>query len=311
MFLSRQHRTLIPLFGISNATSSQPAITRTGGSATRSLRYAMLEQKKQAERCQGICRSLGILLRNPKPRLTLGPIKHGKVLLQQHIAQDLDIARTGLQTRDALALADVRVHHLLARDDGHVPADLDAEVGELLGAVVERGAVQRRVGGGFDLREVVVDDVLVEVDERGARVGDGRGADLACLLLAADGVGGDVELPEAVGFVDGRVVDVAAVFGFVDHAEFVGALAADLLEVGREDGKGEVGDQVLEEGLLGLRLDGVDGLEGEAQEAVHVLVRLELGGDLGGQFDGLLVDCGTADVNGVVAHDTAGTAAIL
>lgn len=152
---------------------------------------------------------------------------------------------------------------------------------------------------------------MVEVHERGTCVGDHWRAGGAGRLLSGNCESGDVELPEALRRVDVDVVEVAVIFGVVNVTKFVCSLAAAVLEVGREERLGEVWDEVLPEGLLRLWLDGVDGGEGQAEQTVHVLVGFELVRNLGGELDGLLVDCRAAHVNGVIADNAAGTAAVL
>ena len=87
-------------------------------------------------------------------------------------------------------------------------------------------------------------------------------------------------------------------FGGVDEAKVVGAHSA-LLQIGSEERGGEAGAGVGEESLLLDRFDGVDGVEGEAEQAVVEGVLLELGGDGLGEFDGLPVDGRSAHGDGV------------
>ena len=163
------------------------------------------------------------------------------------------------------------------------------------------------VGGSRDLGVVCGDDGVGEEEERGAGVGDGlegRGYGAA----GADGVAGGGEAPESLAVVDGGVGDVAGVFGTVNVAEVVRAWFS-LQKVGGEDGRVEEGLGVGEEGLLLVRGDGVDGGEGEAEEAVGFILS-EFGGDGLGEFDGLACDGCTAYVNGVGVDVTAGGAPI-
>lgn len=204
-------------------------------------------------------------------------------------------SRSGGLTRRAGR--DGRVVHEGARDDGAVGADAERDAGQGRGAGEDVAAVGGAVAGVEDLAVVGGDDGGGEVEEGGAGVGDGvdgAGGEGA----GADGVAVGRELPEAVGGVDGHVGDAAGVLGAVDVAEVVVADAA-LLEVGREDGGGQaLGDGVEEEGRLLHGLDGVDAVEGEAEEAVAGALD-ELGGDGLGGLDGLAGDGRAADGDGV------------
>lgn len=190
-----------------------------------------------------------------------------------------------------------RVVHEGARDDGAVGADAERDAGQGRGAGEDVAAVGGAVAGVGDLAVVGGDDVGGEVEEGGAGVGDGVDGG-AGEGAGADGVAVGRELPEAVGGVDGHVSDAAGVLGAVDVAEVVVADAA-LLEVGGEDGGGQaLGDGVGEEGRLLHGLDGVDAVEGEAEEAVAGALD-ELGGDGLGGLDGLAGDGRAADGDGV------------
>ena len=97
--------------------------------------------------------------------------------------------------------------------------------------------------------------------------------------------------------------------GRVDEAEVVAPHRA-LLQIGREERRGQAGARVGEESLLLGRLDGVDGVEGEAEQAVVVDVLLELGGDGLGELDGLAGDGRAADGDGVGVDVARGAGAV-
>ena len=105
-------------------------------------------------------------------------------------------------------------------------------------------------------------------------------------------------MPEAVGGVDSGPFHSAVEFRGVDGAEFVGTDGV-VAEVGGEDGHGEGGDRVVEEGLLLRGLHGVEFGEGETDEAVGLCVLDEGGGYGSRELDGLGGDGCAADVHGV------------
>lgn len=162
------------------------------------------------------------------------------------------------------------------------------------------------VGGAGDLLVVGGDNLVVQEEEGGAGVGntlDG-GAGLRANLVAVGG-----EFPEALGVVDVGVGQGAGVLGAVNEAEVVGAGGIVLQGDGEQRG-GQGGLHGVEEGGLGLGLDGVDGAEGQTQETVVVGVLGELGADLGGSLDSLAGGLDGADGDGVLVDVTAGGAAI-
>ena len=92
-------------------------------------------------------------------------------------------------------------------------------------------------------------------------------------------------------------------------AELVGADGVVFEVCGKERG-GEVGADVVEEGFLGARLDGVDAAEGEADEPVRLGVGDEGGGDVRRELDRLGGYGRAADGDGVGADDAGGAAAV-
>lgn len=107
-----------------------------------------------------------------------------------------------------------------------------------------------------------------------------------------------------MGVVHGGVGDVAGVLAGVDVAEVVVARLT-FLQVGGEEGGVEAALGVGEEGLYRVGGDGVDGGEGEAEEAI-ALVLSEFRADGFGRFNGLAGDGCTAHVDGVSVDVTAG-----
>lgn len=105
-----------------------------------------------------------------------------------------------------------------------------------------------------------------------------------------------------------RVGDVACIFRVVNVSEVVRARFT-LKEICSEQGRVEEGFGVGEEGLLLVGGDGVDGGEGEAEEAVGFVLG-EFGGDGLGEFDGLAGYGCAAYVDGVAVDVTAGGAAV-
>ena len=97
--------------------------------------------------------------------------------------------------------------------------------------------------------------------------------------------------------------------GGVDVAELVAAGGA-VFEVRGEDGRTERGGEIVEEGLLRLRADGVEFAEGKADEAVGCGVRDEGIGDGGGEADGLGRHGRAPDVDRVGADRAEGKGAV-
>lgn len=163
------------------------------------------------------------------------------------------------------------------------------------------------VDRAVNLGVVSAHDVIRDQEEGSSRVGDGGDVSSGG-GSTADGVAGGGEAPEPLGVVDGGVRDFTRVFGVVDIAEVVGSRRA-LLQVGGEERGVETGFGVGEEGLLLVGLDGVDGGEGETEEAIGLILG-EFRGDLLGELDGLAGDGGAAAVDGVGVDVAAGGAAV-
>lgn len=250
-----------------------------------------------------------ILRRKPQPRSPRLIIKHHKLRLQKDIPEDrlADPAVTLQSPEAAPGLGRGGVVHVIARGDGVVGLDAEREVGEGGGAGEDVAAVGLTVGGAGDLGVVGGDDVVGQEEEGGARVGDG-GEAVGLGGRRADGVPAGREAPEALAVVHGRVGDGARVLAVVDVAEVVAARLA-LAQVGREERGVEARLGVGEEGSLLVRLHGVDGAEGEPEEAV-ALVLGEFRTDGLGQFDGLAGDGCTANADDVGVDVAAGRAAV-
>lgn len=168
-------------------------------------------------------------------------------------------------------------------------------------------ALLRVIPRPLDLPIIRHDQRLRHQQQRGARVRDrvdGRRHE----GRAADRIPARGELPEAVGGVDGHVGDGPGVFGRVDEAEVVAAGRA-FHQVGGEERGGEGGERVGKEGLLLRGRHRVDGVEGQAEEAVRVVL-FELRADGVGELDGLVGYRGGADADGVGVH-VAGCAAAV
>ena len=104
--------------------------------------------------------------------------------------------------------------------------------------------------------------------------------------------------------VYGGVGDVTGILAGVDVAKVVAARLT-LLQVGGEERGVEAGLGVGEEGLYLIGGDGVDGAEGEAEEAI-ALVLSEFRADFFGQFDCLSGNGCTTDVDYVSVDVAAG-----
>lgn len=189
-----------------------------------------------------------------------------------------------------------------AGNHGHVRAsDPDAKVRQGAGAREGVTPDVRVVLGALDLAVVGLRDGVVDEHERGAGVGDGGARARVPLLLAVDAEAVRRELPEALGGVDGDVGERAGVLGTVDVAELVGS-GGGVLQVGGEDGLGQGGHDVVEEGLLLGRLDGVELAESQAEKAVAVHVLHERRAERRGELDRLSGHRRSSDVHGVGPH---------
>ncbi len=229
--------------------------------------------------------------------------------LEEDITKDgLSDTTVALQTTEAAsALRRRRVVHVAPRHNGRVAFNLEGEVGKRGAAVKDVSTVGLAVGGPRDLSVVGVDEVIWEEEKGGSRVGDGGDA-LADCGSRANGIPAASEAPEALGVVHGGVGDVAGVFARVNVAEVVAA-GLTLLQVGGEEWGIKAGLGVGEEGLHLVGGDGIDGAEGETEEAV-ALVLSEFRADGFGQFDGLARDGRPSDIDDIRVNVTAGGAAI-
>lgn len=144
--------------------------------------------------------------------------------LEGDIAEDGEAdAAVVLDTAVAAAVCAVngRVVDVAARNGDGGLADAEAEVGKVGVAGEDISTVDSVVAGSLDSGVVSVDDVGGEKHQGGASVSDA--ADGVCRVgVGANLVAGRVEGPEAVGAVDGNVLDVAGVSSLVDEAEVVG-----------------------------------------------------------------------------------------
>ena len=122
--------------------------------------------------------------------------------------------------------------------------------------------------------------------------------------VAADAVAVAGEFPETLAGVHRHVGDGTVVLRRVDLTKAVSSRLA-LFQVGGEQGGGECALGVGEEGFLSCGLDGVDVVEGEAEEAVIGDVAHELGRDGFGELDGLAADTCLANFD-EVGVDVAG-----
>lgn len=233
----------------------------------------------------------------------LGLVEDDESGLEGDVAVDGEAdAAVGLEAAEAAGagLVGGGVVDVLAGDGDGGITGAEGEVGEVGVAGEDVAALGLVDLGAVDLLVVGVDDGVGEEGEGGAGVGN-----------AADGgavhVGG--EAPESLAVVDIDVGDVAGVLGVVDDAEVVGA-GGVVLEIGRPGGDVKVVGDVVEEGLLAVRGDGVQGAESETEEAVVVGVLGELVRDLGGGLDGLAVEADAADVDHVVVDAAARGAAV-
>lgn len=115
--------------------------------------------------------------------------------------------------------------------------------------------------------------------------------------------------PETIRAVDIGVGQRPGILGLVNVAKVIAAGGVVL----QGDGKQRLVQLVpdgIEEGRLGLGLNGVDGAEGQTQQPVVVRVLHELLADLLGRFDCLAGGSHAADGDGVLVHVAAGGAGV-
>lgn len=177
-----------------------------------------------------------------------------------------------------------------------------------------------------DLTIVCRDNVIVDEDQSGARVSDR--IDAAGLELAiSNTITGASKLPESLAIVHGCVGDVASIFAAINEAKVVRARSA-LLQVGSEDicfKNTFFNGRVEESGLL-LRLDCfklitttrqlpvvltcVDRAESQTQQAIVVLVLLELRTNCLRQFNSLARNGSASDIDSIGVNIATGARAI-
>ena len=199
-------------------------------------------------------------------------IEDDELRLEEDITEDgLSDAVIALETTEAApTLGSGRVVHVASGHHGSVAFDLEREVGEGGGAAEDVSTVRLAVGRSGDLSVVGGDEVVGEEEKGSSGVGDGGDA-LADGGSGANGVPAGCEAPEPLGVVHGGVGDVASVLAGVNVAEVV-ATGLTLLQVGGEEWGVEAGLGVGEEGLYLVGGDGVDGAEGEAEEAIALVL---------------------------------------
>jgi hypothetical protein len=197
--------------------------------------------------------------------------------LEEDVTEDGDTdVGVALETTEAGAGAgrERGVVDVLAGDGEFGAADDDAEGGESSRAGERVTTLSCVVLGTADLGVVGADDGLGEVHEGGAGISNGVNGGAAS-GTSADRVAGGGELPEAVGGVDVDVGDRAGVLGGVNVAEVVGT-GSMVLEGDGEQGRGEVGLDGVEKGLLLSGPDGVDAAHSKTEETVGVNILGEL-----------------------------------
>lgn len=171
-------------------------------------------------------RSLRLRLLGRPAKTVVARVKDNQRRLEGNVAKDvlakltaaLDAAEAG-----RAALLGGRVVDDAAGDGDGGPAHAEAKVGQRGGAVEDVAAHLLVVLGTLDLGVVVLDDAVVDEEQRGARVGDAL--DLRGLQVAvAHGVSGGSEAPEAAAAVDLGVGNLPVVLLLVNVAKVVGAV---------------------------------------------------------------------------------------
>lgn len=239
-------------------------------------------------------------------------IEDGEVLLEQHVTEDLHaLATVTLHTTEASVGANIRERDVLARDRGHeaAVADLHTKVRNVGVARVDITTRSRGDRGALNLLVESLRDSVIDEQEGGTSVGDSAAGSRVLVGLTTDTVGGRSELPETIAGVHWSEVDISGILAGVDGTELVSASGV-VLEVSGEERLVEVINDAIEEGLLGLRLHGVDGAERKTEETVVVLVGNERAGKLSGKLDSLAGSGGTPDIDSVETDSTGSTATV-
>lgn len=175
--------------------------------------------------------------------------------------------------------------------DAEAPAWEGGRAGERVSSLegIELGAAHSGPVG--------VDHVAGKEEQASSGIGDGEpagGVEAGVADLESRGV----EAPEAAGVVNGRVLDLSGVLGLVDVPKVV-ASGSLLHEVDGEQRTGKVVHGVLEESLLLLWLDGVEGAEAESEKTGGSSIGLEGGRNLLSRLNSLSLDSYAANGNDV------------
>jgi len=250
------------------------------------------------------------LRREPESRAR-PTVKDNKLALEEDITPNgetdagvrLDTTKAGSPRSVNGSVVDVVTWH-----DGLVGADAEGDAGESGAAGIGVATLSGVERGAWDLGVVGLNNSVGEVEEGGSGVGDGINAD-ALERRVADCVAVACKFPETLARDDGDVGDGAIVFGVVDFTEAISAWLT-LLQVRSEERRGESALSIGEEGLLRLRLDGVNTIEGKAEETVVGLVIDELSRNSFGELNSLAADGCLADFDKVRVDVPGGGGAI-
>jgi len=230
----------------------------------------------------------------------VAPVERYELRLEHDVAVDLEIGCDGLKTAEAsctqISLAKIQIQiqvqgvvrrgrgltrasfinrgevDIVTPDSCHIySSNIDSQIRQLRITGESHASDSLVVDCASNLAVVSVDDGGVGKHEGSSGISDGLASSDVHRSPGPDLELGGRELPEAVGGVDGRPSEGAAELGGVDGAEGVGAYGG-LAEIGGEDGHGEGGLGVVEEGLLLRGLDGVELRVGEANKSIGLRV---------------------------------------
>jgi hypothetical protein len=244
-----------------------------------------------------------------KADLVVLTVEDNVLALEEDITKNVQAKETsGLKTTVAERVGDSGVVEVLSGDGGGVAADGELQVWKSGITVKDVATLEDRVHSAGDLVVVCLDNVVAKQEKGGTsvsnsleRVGAGR--------TALNFVAVNIEQPVTLAGVDVNVGEVTSVLGGVDEAEVVGTRLL-VLQGDGEDRLVQGVDDVEVEGLLGKRLDLVDGRVGQTEKTVAGSVLGELSADGLSGLNSLGSSSDTANNNGVLVDITAGRAAI-
>lgn len=211
--------------------------------------------------------------------------------LEHDVTVDLEVGVDGLDTSEAggTGLVNWSKVDVLALDGSHVSTNINHHIWQSSRAGERNTSNLGIIGRTLNTTVVGADNLGVHQHKGGSGVSNGLST-WSSHHLSTDRHGtSGAELPETVGGVDCSPLHGTVELGGVNVTELV-STGCSWAEIGGEDRGLEVRGCVVEEGLLLLRLHGVELGEGESDKSVGLSVLCERLGNGGGELDGLVGD---------------------